>query len=385
MIGTVLNAGSFFLDIAKQLYPESADIGAAAKVTDRAKHSYNVVSTTSVHRSASRAILTPMVVIDRGLLHQEYMQDLIQIITLRDIVATLTHLALVSPAGVGVRVENIIGSISPNRGGLMSMLAGLEALDTNIRPVAANYVTGNEAGGAPGTDDPKNAVSKEDKVTVNGKTYTDMMEYTPLAVGKVVNATIYTEGDKPREIPLTFRQIPVPAGADDLRQMFQAAKAEDGLKMRWMMRRTGEITNPEWFNGTDIVKARFKAKTGDSTGYYKEAMKRDTKNMLEAVRTGVLSMNSMANSIVLGSDEATQLEFTMGRKFSDPTSRQKIFESLSANTIVICNDDRGVFTFYTDGQSMPEVYTRRDLAVKSKKEGSTNTLADLVKLLNGGM
>ncbi|MNM31889.1 hypothetical protein D3C81_424750 [compost metagenome] len=382
MIGTVLNAGSFFLDIAKQLYPESADIGAAAKVTDRAKHSYNVVSTTSVHRSAARAILTPMVVIDKGLLHQEYMQDLIQIITLRDIVATLTHLALISPAGVGVRVENLIGSISPNRGGLMSMLAGLEALDTNLRPVIS--VTGNEAA-VPGAPDPKNTASTEDKVTVGGKTYTDLMEYTPLAVGKVVNATIYTEGDKPREIPLTFRQIPVPAGADDLRKMFLAAKTEDGLKMRWLMRRTGEITNPEWFNGTDIVKARFKAKTGDSTGYYQEAMKRDTKNMLEAVRTGVLSMNSMANSIVLGSDEATQLEFTMGRKFSDPTSRQKIFESLSANTIVICNDDRGVFTFYTDGQSMPEVYTRRDLAVKSKKEGSTNTLADLVKLLNGGM
>lgn len=382
MIGTVLNAGSFFLDIAKQLYPESADIGAAAKVTDRAKGAYNVVSTSSVHRSAARAILTPMVVIDKGLLHQEYMQDLIQIITLRDIVATLTHLALVSPAGVGVRVENIIGSISPNRGGLMSMLAGLEALDTNLRPVIS--VTGNEAG-VPGAPDPKNTAATEDKVTVGGKTYTDLMEYTPLAVGKVVNATIYTEGDKPREIPLTFRQIPVPAGADDLRKMFTAAKVEDGLKMRWLMRRTGEITNPEWFNGTDIVKERFKAKMGDSTGYYKEAMKRDTKNMLEAVRTGVLSMNSMANSIVLGSDEATQLEFTMGRKFSDPTSRQKIFESLAANTIVICNDDRGVFTFYTDGQSMPEVYTRRDLAVKSKKEGSTNTLADLVKLLNGGM
>lgn len=382
MIGPALNIGSFFLDIAKQLYPESSDIGAAAKVTDRARHAYNVVNTSSVHRSAGRGVFAPMVVVDKALLHQEYMQDLMTVINLRDIVATLTHFALQNATGVGVKVENIIGSANPNRGGMLSLLAGLESLDNNIRPVTAHRVTGMEAGGpeAKNEDDGKNSY-----VQVGSKTIPDLMEYTPLSVGRVVNATIFGENGVKIDFPMTFRQIPVPVDGDGLRRLFSAAKNDEDFKMRWLMKRTGEISNPEWFNGTDIVRERFKAKHGDSSGYYKEAMKRDTNNALEAVRTGVLSVNSMANSIILSKDEAGQVELLIGKKFSNPTSRQDIFEKMSANTIVICDDDRGIFHFYTDGQSMPESYTRRDLAVKSKKEGSSNTLQDLVKLLNGGM
>lgn len=364
MISTVLNAGSFFLDIAKQLYPESGDIGAAAKVTDRAKQSYNVVSTNSVHRSASRALFAPMVGIDESLLHQEYMPDLMSVLMLRDIVATLTHLALQSPAGVGVKVENIIGSVNPVRGGFNSLFSGLESLDTSIK-------------------EPE--TSREGAASVGSKTYTDMLEYTPLALGKVVNATVYLEGGGKLDIPLTFRPVPVPASPENMRITFGAAKGDEGWVVRGLMRKGRVITNPEWFNGTDIVKERFKAKRGDTTGYYKEAMKRDTNNQLTAIRTGQLSMNSMANAWIISQEEATQLELTMGRRFSDPSARQKIFENVSANTVVIVNGDRGIFTFYTDGQTMPEVYTQRDLVIKAKKEGTATNLNDLVKLLNGGM
>lgn len=368
MIAQVLNVGSFFLDIAKQLYPESSDIGAAAAVTDRARNAYNVVNTSSVHRSAYRTVIAPMVVIDKGLLHQEYMQDLITVLNLRDIVATLSHLALQNSVGVGVKVEALIGSINPNRAGMLSMLSGLEAMDTNIRPKKD------------GDDTPKT-----NHVQVGNKTIPDLLEYVPLAVGRVVTATLYGENGRNLEVPLTFRQIPVPVDEANMMHLFSAVKGEDGLKMRWMMKRTGEITNPEWLNGTDIIRNRFKAKMGDASGYYAEAMRRDTSNTVEAIRTGVISVNSMANAIIISSDEAAQIELATGKRFTNPTSRQQIFEKLSANTIVICNDDRGSYMFYTDGQTMGEDYTRRDLAVKSKKEGSANTLQDLVKLLNGGM
>ena len=382
MIGPALNIASFFLDITKQLYPDSSDISAAAKVTDRAKHAYNVVSTQSVHRSAARGVVSPMVVVDKALLHQEYMQDLMAIINLRDIVATLTHLSLQNSVSVGVKVENIIGSINPNRAGMLSLLAGVESIDTNIKADTADKAA------KPGKDDKTGKGDDDDKknyVSVGSKTYPDLMEYAPLAIGRVVNATIFGDNGAKIDFPMTFRQIPVPVSDVEMRKLFAVAKGDDGLKMRWLMRRTGEITNPEWFTGSDIVRERFKAKNGDMSGYYREAMKRDTGNKMEAMRTGILSINSMANSIIMSSDEAVQNELAIGKKFSDPVARQQIFEKLSANTIVVCNDDRGIYTFYTDGQTMPESYTRRDLAVKSKKEGGANTLNDLVKLLNGGM
>lgn len=369
MIGQALNIGSFFLDIAKQLYPESTDIGAAAKVTDRARHAYNVVNTSSVHRSAAKGVIAPMVVVERALLHQEYMQDLMTVVNLRDIVATLTHLALQNATGVGVKVEALIGSINPNRAGMLSLINGLEAVDNNI-PVEPSKQSEED---------------KKNYVQVGNKAIPELMEYTPLSVGRVVNATIFGENGIKIDFPLTFRQIPVPMDDANLRRLFEVVKNDSDFKMRWLMKKSGEVTNPEWLNGTDIVKARFKAKKGDMTGYYSESMKRDTGNAMEAIRTGVLSVNTMANTIIISQSEATQIELQIGKKFGNSNSRQDIFEKLAANTIVVCDEDAGRFIFYTDMQSMPEVYTRRDLAVKSKKEGTTNTLQDLVKLLNGGM
>lgn len=369
MIGSVLNLGSFLLDFASKIYPDSKEIGSAAQVAERARHSYNVVSTTSVTQSANRAIIAPMVGIEQALLHQEFMADLMQIVMLRDVVATLTHLALQNSAGMGVKVQDIIGTINPNRGGMLSVM-GAEALDDNIK--------GLEDG--TGGDDE----GKVNYVQVGGKTFPDLHEFAPLAIGKVVNATIYGENNVKVDFPLTFRQIPMPMAYKDLLKTFSAARIEDGFSARMMMMKTGELTSPEFVSGFDIVKERFRIKNEDMSGYYKEALNRETGNRMAAIRTGLVSFNSMANTFIFNKDTANQLELEIGKRFDDPKSREKIFEAVKANTIVVCNEDRGIFMFYTHGSNMTETYTRKDLQSKSKKDGGSNTLADLVKLLNGG-
>jgi len=377
MIGQVLNLGSFLLDFASKLYPDSKDIGSAASVAERAKHSYNVVSTTSVHQSANRAIIAPMTVIEAPLLHQEFMGDLMQVVMLRDIVATLTHLSLQNSVGVGVKVENIIGTINPNRGGLLSVM-GAEALNDNIMGLEAYD---KNKGAEP---EPKEVVPAN-TVQIGGKTFPELNEYTPLAIGKVVQAVIFGEGGTKIEVPLTFRQIPVPIQGKDLARVFSAARGEDGFFARLLMLKAGEITAPDFLGGKDLIKERFRIKNEDLSGYYKEAMARETGNRMAALRTGLVSFNNLANCFIISQDSARQLELDIGKRFSDANSREKIFRAVKANTIVVCNEDRGVYTFYTHGNDMPEVYTRRDLSIKSKKDTGSNTLADLVKLLNGGM
>lgn len=360
MIGQAINLGSFFLDIAKRVWPESADINAAANAAGQARQAYNVVSTTSVHQSASRAIIAPMTCIENSLIHQEYMSDLMQIIMLRDIVATLTHLAMQNTVGMNVKVENIIGSISPNRAGLLS-LAGCEALDTNIK---------------------KEVTPAADYVSVGGKTVPDLYEFGPLAVGKVVMATLHQEGGGKIDFPLTFRQIPIPVPLKELKTVFSAAKVEEGFWGRLLMLKTREITSPEFLSGSDIIKERFRIKNEEMAGYYKEALRRESGNRAAAIRTGVVSMNTLANSFIMSQDAANQLELDIGKRFSNPTSRKEIFKAVKANTIVVCNEDRGIFTFYTHGSDMHETYTRKDISGKSKKDQGSNTLADLVKILN---
>ena len=378
MIGVAVNWGSFLLDMAKQLYPDSKEIGDAADVAGKVRRSYNVISTGSVHQSANKAVISPMVCIQSSLVQQEYMSDLMQIITIRDVVATLTHLALQGSVGVGVKIENVIGTINPNRAGMMA-LQGIEALDTSLKPL--KKVSGAEAN-EEGDNGEKNP---DTHIAPNGKSFSDINEYVPLAVGKTVMATIYTDSGKEILFPLTFREIPVPVTNKDLLRVFSAAKIEDGFFARLSMMKAGEITTPELISGKDIIKEKFRIKNEDMSGYYKEATKREQGNRAAALRTGLVSLNTLANSFIISKDFANELELELGRRLTDPRGREKIFHAVKANTIVVCNEDRGIFTFYTIGNDMPEEYTRKDLAVKSKKDTSSNNLADLVKLLNGGM
>lgn len=373
MIGNVLGLGSYLLDIASKFYPDSKDINSAAKVAGQVQRSYNVVSTTSVHQSANRAIIAPLVGVEQSLLHQEFMADLMQIIMLRDVVATLTHLALEGTVAMGVQIKDVIGSINPNRAGMMALM-GCEAWDNNI-----------PNGDKSDDKDPANKNPDQAYVQVGSKSMPDLNEYTPLAVGKVVNATLTTERGNKIDFPLTFRQIPVPMSTKDLKRTFSAAKIEEGFFARLTMAKTKEITYPEFLSGKDVIKERFNIRNEEMSGYYKEALRRETGNKLTAVRTGQVSFNSMANSFIISQETATQLELDLGKRFRDPRSREGIFKAVVANTIVVCNEDRGIYTFYTHGSDMPEVYTRKDIAVKSKKDSGSNTLADLVKLLNGGM
>lgn len=368
MIGSAINLGSFLLDFASRISPESKEIGSAADIANRAKHSYNVISTTSVTQSANRAIIAPMVAIEHSLLHQEFMSDLMQVVTLRDIIATLTHLALQGSVGVGVKVENVIGTIQPNRAGMMALM-GTEALDTSIKAKAPA-----EAPPAPNTV----------LVNVGGKAVNDLQEFGPLAVGKVVTASIATEAGGKIDFPLTFRQIPVPIQPKDLLLTFTAAKESDGYFARLLMMKSGEITGPEFLSGKDIVKEKFRIANEEMSGYYKEAMRRESGNRMMALKTGLISFNTMANTFIISKDTTNWLELEIGKSFSDPRGREQILKAVKANTIVVCNEDRGIYTFYTHGAAIPEVYTRKDLQSKSKKDSGSNTLADLVKLLNGG-
>lgn len=369
MISAALNLGSMFLNLASRLNPENDDLNSVVKSTDNIRQAYNVISTRSIHESAGRTIIAPMVVIEASSIHQEYMNDLIQIINLRDIVATLTHISLESAGAMGVRIENLIGGVQPKRAGLLS-LAGIEAHDNNIK-----------------TKEQKEEETKKfvPTVTVNGKNMPDLSEYTPLALGRTVVATIPTASGKDIDLPMTFRQIPVPVNPSDLTNIFSAAKIEEGFFGRFIMVETKEITVPDLLTGKDIIKERFRIKNQDMSGYYKEAMKNESGNRMAALRTGTISVNSLANSFVFSQDTANQLELSIGRRFSNENSRNEIFKAVKANTIVVCNEDRGIFIFYTHGQSRPEVYTRKDLALKSKKDMGSSSFADLVKLLNGGM
>lgn len=371
MITAILSWGSAILNLAKVLAPGDKSIEDSKDIVDKLGRFAGVINTGSAAKSASRMMIRPMVVVEQPLLHQEYMTDLMSIIQLRDVLNILTHLSMQGQVG-GVKIGKLVDSINPSRAGMMS-LSGLE-----------NFGGSNILLGVQGTEA---SIQKTDgetsSVSVDPKQVGSLTEYAPLALGRVVNAEVNIDGNKVT-FPLVFRQIPTVADTKNIELVFEAARPQDGLKQRIMMLKTGEITPAQFLTGSDLIKEDYRIQRGDISGYYEEATSRANKNRLEAIRTGMASMNTMANAFVISSETARQIELSIGLRFSDPKARDRIFSRTVANTIVVCDDRRGVFTFYTHGSSRPEVYTRNEIKMKGNKDTNTS-LPDLLKLLNGGV
>ena len=358
MIPQILSFGSLVTQLASNFGKAEGAVENANKALELGKKAYNVTQTGSISQQAGKTLIAPMVAIEDTLIHQEYMPDLMQVINLRDIKDTLTHLAMQGEVN-GIKISSLVDSINPRRAGFLSMV-GAEAF---------------------GGKDPKPATKQiENRVTVNGKSMADLTEYQPLAVGRTVDASVFIGGHNVT-FPLNFRQVPTPVSANDLLAIFEAARPEDGMYARFMMWRAGEITSPEFLMGTDQIKREFNILKNDLSGYYQEANDRASKNRQASIRTGVLSVNTEANTIVMSSDTARNIELELGVNF-DSNGISKIRKSVLANTIVIVDDGMGIFTFYSSATNRPEVYTRREITVTAKKDTSLD-LQSLMKMFGG--
>lgn len=381
MIGQMLGWGSAILGLASNLSSGDKEIASAKSTLDTIHKAYNVLNTSSVSVSAGRAIISPLVLFEQSLMHQDYMTDLMTIVNLRDIRDALTHINFQSKVG-DIRIAELVDSINPNRTSGFLCYRGVEA----YRPPRGSVLAQIENGETDQTDDESDNRGRDEKEKQQDKTmfesseFKGLGEYSPLAMGRTVNACISYDG-KQTTFPLTFRQIPVPAPTAGLEKMFEAVRNGDGWSVRIKEFKAGGITWPELLNGIDEIRREFKIRTQDMTGYYKEANARETRNRVESIRTGNISMNSLANTIILTKETADLIEANIGITFGG-SKMDQIRKAVKANTIVVVDDRRSVFTFYSMSSNLPEKYNLAGIKQKAKKEDA-GSLEALIKLLNG--
>lgn len=348
------------------------------------KAAYDTSKGNSIVAARQKTMIRPLVVVEQSVVHQDYATDLMTIIQLRDIQATLTHLRMQGTIA-GVQIDKYIDPIRPTRnmGRRLGSFGGLESFGgTDIMKPVEGDVDGQEA-----------LNNKDDKQTPDGvaidskAVQTVLSEYTPLALGRTVDAQI-TVDNKTITFPLTFRQIPVPMSPKDLERVFDHAKGEDTWQTRFDKLEVGMITTPELLTGRDIIKEKFRIRLDDlkaNTNYINDSIANQRSHVMKALATGEMSMNNMANTFVMTDTTARQIELVTGKRFDNASQRESLWKGLKANTVVICNESRGLFTFYTMGLKLPEQYTRNDIKQKAAKESSVGSLTDIMKLLNGGM
>lgn len=358
MIPQILSFGTLLTQLATSYGANKETVADAKRIIDGTSQTYNVLQTGSLSASAAKTLIAPMVAIEDTLLHAEWATDLMTVINMRDIKDALTHLAMQGEVN-GIKISQLVESINPRRAGMLAF-SGAESFGLAEGSTAA--YAGMEA--AP---------------TKIG-TMPNLSEYSPLAVGRTVEASVMIDGHQVT-FPLNFRQVPMPVSSNDLQTIFDAARPEDGMFARFMMWRAGELTNPEFLMGTDQIKKEFNIRKNDMSGYYAEATDRAAKNRKAALTTGIASVNTQANTIVMSSDTARNIELDLGVRF-DGSGIAKIRKAVLANTIVVCDDGMGIFTFYSSASNIPEVYTRREITVASKKDTSMD-LQSLMKMFGG--
>lgn len=363
MVPQLISWGSIIVKTLGQLTDDSSNYDKVVDKLDKASNVYNLLSTNSSSRAASRALISPLTLFEDSLTHQDYMVDLMTIVNLRDIRDVLTHINYQSKVG-GVKIGELVDQINPNRTAGLMCLQGCEAFNSDIRP----------------TPDTSSTDVKVGNPQIRADEFRELAEYAPLALGRVVNASVSVDG-KETTFPLTFRQIPVPARRDDLLLMFQAVKGGAGFVERVKDYKSGGITLPELLTGVDDIRREFRILTKDMSSYYAETLKREANNRRAALATGKLSLNSVANTVIMTKDTADEIELEIGIRFGS-SKMGMIRRHVRANTIVVVNDSRGIFEFYSGYSNMSEKYTLSQIKLKNKKEDA-GTLESLVKLLSG--
>lgn len=374
-LGTIIGIGKLLLDAAKMVFPDNKEINSASSIADKAGYTYNLLNDSSITQSANRALIKPIVVIDKSILHASYMNGLMQVVMARDIQAILTHFAIKNAEANGIKINDILGEVQPRRAGLVGLM-GCEALTTS-GPVPNKQ-------GAPNAAEQPAVGNGDASIVIGGQSYPELAEHTNLAIGKVVKSTAIGPTGVKIDFPLVFREIPLPASQQLLENIFSAAKVEEGFFARLDMVNSGEITYPEFFTGRDVVKEKFKIRNDDLTGYYDEMSKRERLNKAAALRSGVFSLNSMANTFIIGMDVAKQIELKVGRRFLNERSLPAIFKAIKASRIIICDEERnGVFHFIDNGDFSIETFTMKDIENKAKKAEGADTLEALTRILMG--
>lgn len=385
MIPQMLSWGSAILGLASSLAKDDKEIQSAKDSLDTVGKAYNVLSTNSVSTSAGRAIISPMVLFEQSLMHQDFMADLMTVVNMRDIRDALTHINFQSKID-GVRIAELVDSINPNRTAGFLCFQGAEAFQPPRGSVLEKLSKGenpaqdNKAGDNDESKDNKENKGRDDGVSFDAKELQSLTEYVPLAVGRTVNASINQNG-KQVFFPLTFRQIPIPSTTANLEKIFTSARSGEGWAVRVKDFKFGGITAPEFLSGVDEIRREFKIRTQDMTGYYQEANARESRNRAEAIRTGTISMNTLANTIIMTKETAARIEVEIGMRFGS-SKIDTIRKYVKANTIVIVDTQNSIFTFYSMSSNLAEKFTLSSIKQKAKKDDA-GSLEALVKILNG--
>lgn len=267
--------------------------------------------------------------------------------------------------GKGAKAANVVF------GGPTLALESLLSLEAWDDQAATDALRDHYAEGVAGTGDARGSS------TDVGDSVKSINENVNLSVGRLLDVTIEQNGQC-AVIPVAVRLKAAPMSPRDLIHILTTAKKETGMKERYHGWRSGALNFiRDIILCQDLIDEHRTNLMDDAQGQYQNAIKRSNKNTLAAIVSGRLSVASASAMMVFKHTTAVQVESALAGRFKDFKFREALFKKTYAMIMVVIDTEWDRATIYTRSIEEPTVQSIKEM----KQAGSKKNGVDVAEIL----
>lgn len=350
----------------------------------------------------------PIALVDKTLVHQSWMYDVMSVANSIFTGYYLQAVALSATAINGVSAMRVLDTLNPTRDvadaantfivdtlnngpSLLSFEAyryglpmpgeafGLEAFGDKYKdayndPLAAarryNDARQEERAAEEDEANDKSQSHGVQKMTIgDNKTLSSVSEAVNLSVGRLFEVNIQ-QGSNSFKIPVSIRLISTVVDANILAHILGDGGQNKSFKERYHAWRAGQL---EFIRDIvfmqDLIDQHKQLLAKDESGTYAEIMKRRRNNGMAAQLSGNPSIGTASNIVVISKRTAQNVERMENGRFSDPKFRTRMFKNTYMLILFVIDEDMERVTIYHRDIALPTQLSIKELKVSSKGTG----------------
>lgn len=340
----------------------------------------------------------PIALIDKALVHQPYLTDVMQVANATFTGYYLQGLAMYNTAVNGVKVMQVLDALNPNRD--VANAASTMILDSIGHPSMLSFeayrfglpVPGEAIGlEAFGLEDAiqdkfrspllspaeRNAADAADRARAaedggtnlrssENKTLSGLQEAVNLSVGRMFEVSL-KQGESEFKVPVLVRTIATIVESSMLAHILGGGSRNNSLKERYYAWRAGQL---EFIRDIvlmqDMIDEHKKNLAKDTSGVYTEIMRRRRSGSAAGWISGNPSVGTASNIIVMSKRTADQVERAENGRFANMQFRSRIFSNTYILFMIIIDEEYERVTIYHRDIALPSQLSIKELKSSSK-------------------
>ena len=320
----------------------------------------------------------PIVLIDESAIHLKYTSDIMQ--ALSAIFAGYYLQAIGLSVNVGkIETIKLLEKLNPNRdpvdnAGMLigDIMVSEESYKDGLPDFSrlARYAKARVSNEAVDDDD-------EDHFMSFGRNTTqDAVDIANLSVGRLLEVNLESDGNR-ATIPVSVRLIAHGTTQGTLQNILSYGEKDNSVKERYHGWRSGQSSFiKDLIFCQDLIDARRQTLIKDKSGVFKSIIDRSNSNKISAIISGRPSVATASNILVMTKTTATQIEASVGGRFRDYSTRERMFKNTYVMLAVVIDTDFEQVTIYHRGIELPT-----NLSIRDIKSAGRNKNIDVGEIL----